>query len=165
MSAVVSDTSPVRALAHLGLIDLLRTIYGQVLLPPAVHHELTNPPARYAVVDVGPFPFIGVQSPRDQSAVQHFLQTFQRGESEAIALALEVQAKSLLIDEAKGRRIAKQVGLQPTGVLAVLVEGKQQGVVPAVGPLLDRLMNELNFFIAPSLRATVLLLAGEALTP
>lgn len=45
MAVVVSDTSPIRALGHLGLIDLLRELYGEVLLPPAVDAELRNPAA------------------------------------------------------------------------------------------------------------------------
>jgi len=162
--AVVSDTSPILVLAHLGLIDLLRTFYGQVLVPPAVDLELKNPPSRCTAVDVVVFPFIQVQSPRDQNVVQQFLRTLQRGESEALALALEVRA-NILLDEARGRRIAKQVGVRPTGVLAILVEAKLRSLLPAVGPLMDRLVNEINFFISPSLRATVLQLAGEISVP
>ena len=49
---VVSDTSPVRALAHLGLLDLLGSLFSQVLVPPAVQAELKVPPSGLPSVDV-----------------------------------------------------------------------------------------------------------------
>jgi predicted nucleic acid-binding protein len=165
VSAIVTDTSPIRALAHLGLMDLLRTLGSQVLIPPAVDHELKHPAGGLAAVDIALFPFISVQVPQDPPVVQHFRQTLHQGEAEAIALALEAQAKTLIIDEARGRRLALRVGLKLTGVLGLLLDAKRQGLISAVGPLMDRLVNEINFFIAPSLRSTVLQLAGESATP
>jgi hypothetical protein len=58
MPTVLSDTSPVRALAHLGHLDWLALLFGQVILPPAVDAELRNPSAGLPAVDTQAFPFI-----------------------------------------------------------------------------------------------------------
>jgi predicted nucleic acid-binding protein len=161
LAVVVSDTSPVRALAHLGLLELVRHLFGQALVPPAVAGELRAPPAGLPDVGVGQLPFLRVQSPQDQARVQQFRQSLDPGESEALALALEVQASAVLMDEAAGRAMARQVGLQPLGILGLLLLAKQRGLVPAVSPLMDRLEQELGFFLSAAVRAEVLRLAGE----
>jgi predicted nucleic acid-binding protein len=162
VAIVVSDTSPIRALAHLGVLDLLRDLFGEVLVPPAVVMELLQPRRPVMpVVDVVQLPFVRVQAPHDQAQVQQFLQTLDLGESEALALALEVQATTILIDESTGRAVVEQLGLEPLGALGILVRGKRRGLVSAVRPLMERLENELKFFVSAQVRSEVLQLAGE----
>ena len=161
MAAVVSDTSPIRALAHLGLLDLLRDIFGQVLVPAAVESELRKATPRLPTLTISQLPFIQVQSPQNQARVQQFLQTLDPGESEALVLALEVQAPTLLMDETKARQVAQQLSLNITGTLGVLVRAKRRGLIPEVRLLMDRLQNELLFFVSPKVRADILRLAGE----
>ncbi len=158
---VVSDTSPIRALAHLGLLNLLPTVYGSVLVPPAVQAELQNPPPPAPAVDVLLFPFFQVQAPVNLALVQRLQTMLHQGEAEAIALAIEVQASAVLIDEALGRAIAQQYGLPVTGVLGVLVISKLQGLIAEVRPLMERLQNELRFFVSAKVRADILQRAGE----
>ncbi len=69
MSLIVSDTSPIRALAHLGLIELLRELFVDVLVPPAVAAELSHPPIGLTSVDVNEIAFMRVQAPRDEERV------------------------------------------------------------------------------------------------
>jgi uncharacterized protein len=73
MAVVVSDTSPIRALEHLGLIDLLRVLYSTVLIPPGVFQELLNPSSTLASIDLSVYPFIQVQTPLDTARVGQFL--------------------------------------------------------------------------------------------
>ncbi len=162
MPVVISDTSPIQALAHLGLLDLLRQLYGQVLIPPAVQHELLNPVGGHAVIDVSQHPYMQIQAPQDLGRVQALRrQRLDPGESEAVALAFEVPAATLVVDEATARRVIQHLGLALTGTLGVLLEAKTQGLVAQVRPLMDSLQNTLGFFISPKLRADVLRLAGE----
>jgi predicted nucleic acid-binding protein len=165
MPLVVSDTSPIRALAHLGLLDLLPALYGPILAPPAVAQELLRPRTTLPVVDLSLVPFIRVQAPNNSPDLQRLLGLLDAGEAEALALAVEVSASILLIDERAGRAEGTRLGLAVVGTLGALLRAKQRGLVPAVGPLMDRLVNAINFFIAPPLRAAVLRLAGEAPTP
>jgi hypothetical protein len=117
MAIVVGDTSPIRALAHLGLVDVLRDLYLDVLVPTAVDRELKNPASGQGTIDVAAFPFIHVRAPSDRAIVGSFARGLDPGESEAIALALEVGSSLILIDESKGRSSAVRAGLVPVGVL------------------------------------------------
>jgi predicted nucleic acid-binding protein len=110
VAVVVSDTSPLRALAQLGLLDLLQVLFGQVLVPPAVAQELRHPPGGLPVIDIAQVDFVLLQAPQNQIQVQQLLQSLDPGEAEALALAVEVQADAVLIDEAAGRIAAAQLG-------------------------------------------------------
>ena len=159
---VVSDTSPIRALAHLDLLVVLEVIFGHVVVPPAVDTELLQPPLGLPRVDVRTLSFVRIRARRDPAeAVQKFMETLDPGESEALALALELSAKAILIDEAAGRATGRRLGLLPIGVLGTLVRAKQRGLVSAVGPLIDRLRGELGFFISAALKDEILRNAGE----
>lgn len=158
---VVSDTSPIRALAHLGSLDLLAALFDEVLVPPAVDAELLSPPGDLPIIDVRLLAFARIQAPSDQQRVVELRRDLDPGESEALALALEIGAGAILIDEAAGRAVARRLGLTPIGVLGLLVRGKQRGLVALVEPLMDQLVSELGFFISESLHAEVLRLAGE----
>lgn len=162
MVIVVSDTSPIRALAHLDLLDVLGRIFSAVLIPPAVEQELRHPPRQYAAVDLARYSFIHVQAPRDAFQVQQFRQTLDPGESEALTLALEVQAQAILIDERAGRNRGAQLGLVVIGTLGILLRAKRKGIISQLAPLLDRLQTELGFFISAELRDDVLSRAGES---
>ncbi|WP_346341611.1 hypothetical protein [[Phormidium] sp. ETS-05] len=104
---VVSDTSSLSALAIVGYLWLLQRLYGRVLIPPAVADELRRggeDDGRITVVLS--LDWIEVCQPSNYQLVA-ILQTernLDRGESEAIALALELRAEELLIDERLGRR-------------------------------------------------------------
>ncbi len=161
VAIVVSDTSPIRALAHLSLLTLLPELFSEVRVPPAVDDELRRPPAGLPRVDVRDLRFVTIQAPRDRARVRELLRDLDPGESEALALAVEVGVSAVLIDESAGRRMAKQLRLLPVGALGVLIRAKQRGLVPEVVPLVDRLRSDLGFFISDQLRAEVQRLAGE----
>jgi predicted nucleic acid-binding protein len=158
---VVSDTSPIRALAHLDLLGLLPGLFDRVFVPPAVALELRSPRRDLPPVEIEALDFAEVREPVDQQRVAGLGRTLDPGESEALALALELGVEAILIDEAAGRATARQLGLSPIGVLGLLVRGKQRGLVASIRPLLDRLQGDLGFFMSETLRIEVLRLAGE----
>ncbi len=162
MSVVVSDTSPVRALHHVGEVGLLRALYGEVLVPEAVADELLNPAGLYEPVDVRAFDFIRISPP---AAVEWDVPAdLDAGEVAAIALAEQEGASLLLIDELAGRRFASSRGLTIKGALGVLVDAKKAGLVPAVAPLVDRLQREFKFHVATNVRKMILQLADEEMS-
>jgi predicted nucleic acid-binding protein len=161
VSIVVSDTSPVRALVHLDRVRLLTDLFREVLIPPAVLAELQQPTSRLPAISDEALALIRVQAPMDTERVAEFRERLDLGESEALVLALEVVADALLIDEAVGRKAARDLGLRTMGVLGVLLQAKQRHLVPALAPFLDRLQFELGFYISAPLRQRVLREAGE----
>ena len=160
MPIIVSDTSPVRALAHLGLTHLLGALFDRVLVPPAVLDELARVGVDLSAPGGLPV-WLEVRSPTDARGVADLLRELDRGESEAITLALEVGTRELLMDESDGRRVARRMGLEPVGVIGLLIRAKARGHLRGVLPLLDRLQSELNFFISAALRAEAARLSGE----
>ncbi|CAA9387100.1 MAG: hypothetical protein AVDCRST_MAG64-1006 [uncultured Phycisphaerae bacterium] len=159
-TVVVSDTSPVRCLHHLGLVDVLGELFGSVIVPPAVRQELLQPRPRFRAIDVASYEWASVRAPADVGTVTGLAATFGPGEAEAIVLAAELGAE-LLIDEAAGRAEAKRRRLRTVGVAGVLVRAKQRGIVPAVVPLVERLRDELGFFVGQAFLNEVRRRAGE----
>ena len=161
MAIVVSDTSAIAALVHLGLAHILQSLFVEVFVPPAVAHELKNPRGPRSAIDVAQIRFITIKAPADISRVARLSVDLGAGESEAITLAIELSADWILIDEDQGRRVATELGLHATGVCGILVRAKRDGLVKAVLPLIDQLTSEIEFRISPKLREQVAKLAGE----
>jgi len=149
MIVVVADTSPIRYLVRIGEIDLLKKLYGQVILPGMVLDELQAedglPIVRAWAGDIPAW--VRVQSPTKPLEVT--LSNLHRGESEAIALAEELQAALLLIDDRVGVQVALERRLTITGTLGVLVEAAQAGLTQ-IEAVLQKLQ-ETNFRATPGL--------------
>lgn len=160
---VVLDTSVVLNLCLLGRETLLSSLYERVLAPPAVKDEfqaLAASDPRFAGLR---FPgFVNVVAPDESPRTLPSTAHLQSGEVAAILLAWQLRSDAVLMDERAGRIVASSLGLRPLGLLGVLLDGKRQGLVAAMAPLLDRLEKEAGFWIAPSLRSTVLTEAGES---
>ncbi len=114
-------------LVLIGKIDLLRQLYARILVPPAVLAELKHPLAPKPVQDwvVNAPAWLDVLSPKTSL----ILVQLDLGESEAIALATEVHADVVLMDEQAGRQEAVRRGLRVAGALSVLDEAEQAGLV------------------------------------
>lgn len=83
-------------------------------------------------------------------------QDLDRGEAEAIALAVEEEADLLLMDERIGRESANHLGLRYAGLVGVLIEAKSKALVREVKPLLDALRDVAGFRLSQDLYARVL---------
>jgi predicted nucleic acid-binding protein len=160
---VVADTGPLIALARVDRLDLLRRLYRDARVPPAAHAELELDSARPGAkvlakaFDAG---WITSQRVADATAVSELRQLLGPGESEAIILAEQENARFLLIDDARGRRVARTRGGSVVGVAGVLLVAKSRGAIAAVGPILDDL-SRLGYRLSPGLVAAVLERAGE----
>jgi uncharacterized protein len=159
---IVSDTSPINNLAAIDRLDLLRQLYETIFIPEAVYRELTDPNFPVAgATEVQAFDWIQTLAVSDRKIVEVLNNELDLGEAEAIALAVEIQADRILIDERRGRLVATRLKLRYTGLLGILVEAKSQGLIAEVKPLLDALVNEAGFWIAKSLYSSVLRLVSE----
>lgn len=159
---VVADTSIILNLCRVQHERLLQQLFQRVLIPSRVALEFerlagTRPRftglALPGWIDVLPDP-----APLPGQIVEANLDA---GESAAIALCLNEKADALLIDEALGRRLAERLGLRAIGILGVLVQSRQRGLVPGVRVVLDQLENEAGFWVSPNLKAKVLQAVGE----
>jgi len=159
---VISDTSVISNLYLTGQLQLLPKLFHLLLIPPKVMDELKA--LQQFNIDVQPIlqaEFIVLQVPTNHDFIRKLLKILDQGEAESIALAVEVQANLLLIDELKGRAVAEQHGLNVTGLLGVLIRAKKAGHIQVVRPIIDDLRKNTGFFIGDSLYAQILQLAGE----
>ena len=156
MILVVSDTSAVRCLVYLRKLELLGYMFSKVYVPPAVVLELERvgswAPAK---------PFLTQQSPSASGRQLSMCDDLDPGETEAIQLAMELQASYLIIDESRGREVAARLKIPTMGVLGVLLRAKDAGHVDQIMPLIDQLRHGLGFYISDALYVRVRQLAGE----
>lgn len=122
---VVPDASPLNYLVLINAVELLPRLFSAVLIPPAVARELSSESAPSAVLDFtrGLPPWVEIIAPKH---VDYSL-GLDAGETEAIALALELGIKPILMDERKARRVATQLGLLKVGTLSVLEQSAAGG--------------------------------------
>jgi len=128
------------ALAQMDHLSLLQELYHQIHIPWVVWDEVVIfGGGRPGAVEVCAADWIQVVEVHDTTGVRILRERLGAGESEAIVLAIELEADMLLMDEARGRRVAEGWGLNTTGTLGTLIMAKKQRLIPAVTPLLDRL--------------------------
>lgn len=160
---VVSDSSPLIALADVGQLRLLRDLFSTVLIPEAVYQEIVVQGAGRAGAEaVQAAAWIEQRGVVNTGLADVLKLELDEGEAEAITLAFESGADLVLLDERRGRQRAVRLGLRVTGVLGVLVEAKHQGLLAAVRPVLDALRRDAGFWISDDLYRRILDLAGEA---
>lgn len=158
---VVSDASPLINLARAAQFELLRVFYEQVVIPQAVYDEVVvRGKGRDGSKEVQHAAWIVTQDPADVLAVRVLTTELGEGEAAAIVLAQEQHASLLLIDEIRGRRIARQLGLQVQGTLGLLARGKREGQIGNLGAVLD-LLRARGTWLDERLCAEVLRLVGE----
>jgi predicted nucleic acid-binding protein len=115
-------------------------------------------------VEVNGLRFVSVRMPQSRPLLERLRRELDPGEADAIALAVELRAQAILIDERAGRAVAAREGPVPVGALSILLAGKRRGSIAALRPLMDRLQSELNFFISPRLYEQMCRSAGESTT-
>ena len=160
---VVSDTSPLCNLAIVEHLWLLRELYTTVVIPSVVANELADA-SELSIQDILNLEWVQVRQLTNISLAESLQrnQGLDPGEANAIALAIELKADDLLIDERLGRREALQLGLPIIGILGILVVAKQRGLIQLVQPVLNALITQAGFRVSSHLYSQILRLAGEA---
>lgn len=159
---VVSNTSPIINLACVGQLDLLRQIYGQIIIPNAVLTEITiNGVGQPGADEVPLLPWMIQQRVNQPALIQVLRLELDAGEAEALASALELNADLVLLDERRAREVAQRLGLRFIGLLGVLIEAHRQQRISQIRPVLDDLREKAGFWMTDALYQRVLKAAGE----
>ena len=159
---VASNTSPLTNLAAIGQFDVLHGLYGRLYITPAVWEELNAGGKRWPGGDeVVAADWVESHSVQNQALVTALRRDLDRGEAETIALALELKADLVLLDEKEGRHAARRLGLQVVGTVGILLEAKARGLIGVVRPHLDALRRMAGFYLASSVYRYALTLANE----
>lgn len=161
MRKVVVNTTPLIALSHVGQLDILRKLYGEITIPEAVYRELsvkTKSTCKKAVDSS--LCWIRVEKIKNQMAKSMYKTQLHDGEVEVMILSLEIGADVVIIDDANAKKHAKYLGLPVTGTLGILIKAKQEGYVYELKPIL-RQMVENGIYISPKLIEMCLKQVGE----
>jgi hypothetical protein len=151
---VVSNTSPLWNLASIERLDLLHEQFPDIRIPDAVWRELQvgqEYPEVTRLQHALEQRWITVEGIKTPYIQQSLMLELDRGEAAAIALALELGVRQILIDETDGRIAAKAMGLHPIGILGVLLRAKYAGKILSLSDEMLRLRREAGFFIADAL--------------
>ncbi|SKB15243.1 conserved hypothetical protein [Planktothrix sp. PCC 11201] len=161
---IISDTSVITNLAAIGYLHLLPQLYNQVTIPEAVYAELVDidPPVP-GTLEIQAVSWLEVRPVLHHDWVKRLQgeAKLDLGESQAIALALEIDADLLLIDERRGRAEANRLGLKITGLLGILVEAKYRLLIVDVKPLIDSLITTSEFRVSSVLYEQILKMVDE----
>jgi len=129
---IISDTSCLIALQRIGLLHLLKDLFQEVLITPEVKTEFGRDLPEWIIVSE-------VKSKQKQTELEKRL---DKGEASSIALALELKNPLLIIDEIKGRKIAKSFNIEIIGTLGIILLAKERGVVADVSQIIQELSRE-----------------------
>lgn len=141
---IISDASPIIALYEIDQLDLLRAVYNEVTVTSIVAKEVEVPLPEWISIDDG----------YDETLFQSIRTQLDDGEASSIALAKAKPSAVLIIDERRGRKVARQMQVEIIGLLGIIVKAKKQGVIPTGLPVVDQLV-AYGFHLSPKLIAIV----------
>lgn len=143
---VVADSSCLIGLSKIGKLDVLHRIFGSILIPKAVYHEVVVLGAGKAGSDdVKQAKWITTCAVENELAIKAFRLNLGMGESEAIALAVECQADFIILDDSKAKQAAETLGISVIGTVAVLKKAVEKGVISEDVPTILGLLHRAGF--------------------
>jgi uncharacterized protein len=158
---VVSNSGPLINLAKVGHFSLLKDLFQRVLIPRGVFEEvMVHGAGQPGSMETRSARWISRRKLKQPDIANILMAELDRGEAEAIALALQEKADWLLIDERKGRRFAQQAGLKVKGTLGILIEGVRHGRIEALRPILDEMITK-GTWVTPTVYNQVLALGEQ----
>ncbi|NOQ36027.1 MAG: DUF3368 domain-containing protein [Methylococcaceae bacterium] len=160
---IVSDASPLIALAKLDCLDLLLNIFSEIHIPEAVYLEAAYDKRREDAKRIDCFikQHVIVHENKTNNDYRLFRNVLDEGESQALSLATELNC-AILIDEHLGRQIAKRHSLVVIGVMGVLLQAKMNKKILVIRPLIEQLLQN-DYRLSDKVINIVLHKAGEYL--
>ena len=148
-SSVISDSACLISLHKISRLTLLKELYKTVYIPEAVAKEFgfgTD--------------WLEVRAVQNHDLAKALMLTLGKGEAEAIALAVELPGTILILDDHQARQAAKEMGLELTGTIGMLLKGKQAKILEEIRPVLDEL-KAAGFHMSDTLYEQAIILAAE----
>lgn len=126
---IISDTSCLIILSNINELDILHKVYGEIVTTIDIAIEYGDSLPEW----------IQIEKVTDKYRQQLLEMQIDKGESSAIALALETPNSTIILDDFKARKIAKQLGISFTGTLGVIIKAKLEGIIPSIKPILEKI--------------------------
>ena len=147
---IISDTSCFIILSKIGELELLHKLYGQIITTLDIGEEFGETLPNW----------VSIEKASDKYKQRILEMQIDKGESSAIALALEIQNCTLILDDFKARKVAQNLGLNYTGTIGIIVKAKLKGTIASIKPFLEKI-KETNFRISAEIELQALKEAGE----
>lgn len=136
-TAAIADSGPLICLARIHQLELLPRLFSKILVPPEVWKEVTvrgqGHPGAHEVSQVT---WMTIQSP-DPQLVKPLSILVDDGEAEAIALAQTTDNCTILLDDARARKIAQRLSIKQIGTIGLLRRAKRRGLIETIKPHID----------------------------
>jgi predicted nucleic acid-binding protein len=147
---IISDTSCLIVLTNIGELDLLRKVYDPIVTTVDIAVEFGEPLPEWVIIE----------KVADKYRQQLLEMQIDRGESSAIALALETPDSTVILDDYRARKIAEQLGVSYTGTFGVIIKAKLNGAISSIKPILKKI-KETDFRLSVDIERQALVAAGE----
>jgi predicted nucleic acid-binding protein len=148
--AIISDTSCFIILTNIGELELLHKVYGQIVTTHEIAAEFGERLPEW--VEIAEF--------KDKYRQTILELQIDKGESSAIALALETPDSVVILDDYKARKIAERLGITFTGTIGVIIKAKLSGIIPSIKPLLEKI-KQTDFRLSDEIETQAMKEAGE----
>jgi len=148
--AIISDTSCFIILTNVGELDLLQKVYGQIVTTPEIVAEFGEPLPEW----------VEIAEVKDKYRQTILELQIDKGESSAIALALETPDSVVILDDYKARKIAERLGVTFTGTIGVIIKAKLNGTIPSIKPIIEKI-KQTDFRLSVEIETQALKEADE----
>ena len=140
---IIFDSSPLINLAKISRLDLNKAIYNHVIIPEAVYDEVVINGLELArdgankIKNLVDERVIEVKKVENRNLVKAFNLDLDYGGSEVLALAIEIEADLVILDESEARHVANKFEISKTGFIGILIKADRLGMVESSRELLD----------------------------
>ena len=143
---VISDTSCLIVLSTINCLHILQTLFSEIVITEEVKNEFNE-----LLPD-----WIIVKKAASDEIEKILLLNVDKGEASAMALYLEqIEDALLVIDERKGRLVAKNLGIKIIGTIGIILKAKEAGIIPNLSVIIEQL-EQTDFRLSPKLKQQML---------
>lgn len=154
---IVSNTTPLINFYSIERMDILENLFNKIVIPEAVSIEISKKDNKFkGINNLLTLNFIQVSTIHNKTFAETLKLDIDDGESEAIALAKELDIKVVLMDELSARTICKYHSLDVLGSIGCLILAKEKGLISQVKTYMDGFKEKANFWIKDSLYKTII---------
>ena len=159
---IISNSTPLINFSMIDELGILKQLFNTIVVPEAVWYEIVIKGKSYpSASTVSQSDFVLRERIHNTALFHTLSMNLSAGETETIVLAIETNARLVLLDELEARAIGKHFGLNIMGSIGCLIEAKQRGIIPEVKSYLDRMKNSAKFWVNDELYKRIMKDQGE----
>ena len=160
MRKIIVNSTPLIALAKVNMLELLKEMYGQIIIPEAVYREVMEKGDVAAQRVEAALEWIDVRKVDPNLERRMYRAKLHDGEVEVMLLAQIIGADAVVIDDGAARKTAEYLELPLTGTLGIMIKAKQRGLLDAVMPVVQQ-MEQNGIYFSKEIKDRIRKLSDE----